>query len=240
LKFFTKVACKADKIMEIINVMKNLVSAIILSFSVLSFASAQGDSNSFSAIEGQIKNHANLMADACVSIKASNGAWGSGVIVSRTGLIFSAAHVYRSEGEKVTVYLGGSTGSASVVKYDRENDIAVLKLDQVTSINPAKVDRRDVIENGRTLVAAGHASGYNSERRSPLRVGFGFLARGKGMIYTTCRITAGDSGGPLYDESGALLGVHHTMDGKGKFSAHVPVVRFFQLWPELAKTVASV
>ncbi len=226
--------------MEIAVVMINRLSVIVFSFGFASLTSAQGDSESFATIEGRIKNHANLMADACVSVKASNGAWGSGVIVSRTGLIFSAAHVYRSEGEKVTVYLGGKTSLAEVVKYDRENDIAVLKLDHITTIDPAKVDRREVIENGRTLIAAGHASGYNSERRSPLRVGFGFLARGKGMIYTTCRITAGDSGGPLYDEVGALLGVHHTMDGNGKFSAHVPVKRFFQLWPELAKTVASV
>ena len=202
---------------------------------------ALGAEDSFAHLEGQIRSHADSMAEACVSIKTSNGAWGSGVIVSPTGMIFSAAHVYHCEGEKVTVFMNhGRRATAEVVRRDRRHDIAVLLFGGKRSkVLPAKVVGDEGIENGRALVAAGHASGFNSERRSPLRVGFGFLARGKSMIYTTCRITAGDSGGPLYDEAGVLRGVHHTMDGKGKFSAHVPVQRFFQIWPELAETVGN-
>ncbi|MDF1810646.1 MAG: serine protease [Verrucomicrobiales bacterium] len=219
--------------------MKNIATAVLIFLAT--FFSAGAQESDFSNIESHIKSHAESMADACVSIKAENGAWGSGVIVSRTGMIFSAAHVYGRLGETVTVFFNeGVTVSATVVKYDKEHDIAVLKLARNLPVVPAKVERGDRIENGKTLIAAGHASGFNAERRSPLRVGFGFLAQRRGMIYTTCRITAGDSGGPLYDEAGILRGVHHTMDVKGKFSAHVPVQRFFQLWPELAKMVATV
>lgn len=220
---------------EIIIVMKNLAYTILIFALFLNIAAA----NEFNRVEGSIQNHANSMAAACVSIKAANGAWGSGVIVSKSGIIFSAAHVYKNVGEKVTVYVSkGMTTTAKVVKLDSKHDIAVLNLYKRINISPAKVANRG-IEDGKTLVAAGHASGYNKERKSPLRIGFGFMESRKGMIYTTCRITAGDSGGPLYDESGNVYGVHHTMDGSGKFSAHVPVQRFFQLWPELAKSVIS-
>lgn len=241
MKIITFHGCNPDNLIEIIIVMKNIASAFITFSIFLNAASAQGDSNTFSNIEGQIKNNADSMAEACVSIKAANGAWGSGVIVSKTGMIFSAAHVYASKGETVTVFMSqGRRAAAQVVRYDRKHDIAVLKLTRSHEVTAAKVISNMGMENGKPLIAAGHASGFNSERRSPLRVGFGFLAQSKGMIYTTCRITAGDSGGPLYDEAGVLRGVHHTMDGKGKFSAHVPVQRFFQLWPELAQTVATV
>ncbi len=218
--------------------MKNIISATLILLAV-SIANVSGDD--WSNIEGNVQHHADSMAEACVSIQASNGAWGSGVIVSHDGLIFSAAHVYARLGERVKVYLTeGRVAAASVIKLDRQHDIAVLTMNGTAGIAPAKVVVKNAaIENGRTLVAAGHASGYNAERRSPLRVGFGFLEQRRGMIYSTCRITAGDSGGPLYDEAGVVYAVHHTMDGSGKFSSHVPVSRFFQLWPELARQVAA-
>lgn len=239
--FITIFSCSSENISNIIIVMKNMAYTILITALVLGAASAQEGNRNFGIIEGHIASHADSMAEACVSIKAANGAWGSGVIVSESGMIFSAAHVYRNIGEKVTVFLTrGRRAVAEVVRYDIGHDIAVLELLNEYQLTAAKVVGSRGIENGKTLVAAGHASGFNAERRSPLRVGFGFLAQSKGMIYTTCRITAGDSGGPLYDEAGVLRGVHHTMDGKGKFSSHVPVQRFFQLWPELAQTVATV
>ena len=224
---------------EIIIVMKNTVSAILAFVTFSSISALGAGEDTFSSIEGHIRSHAHSMADACVSVKAASGAWGSGVVVSESGMIFSAAHVYRGNGEQVTVFLkSGVRAKAQVVKHDTKHDIAVLKLEDEHKVTPAKIQGQGAIQTGKTLVAAGHASGFNAERRSPLRVGFGFHAVSRGMIYTTCRITAGDSGGPLYDEAGFVRGVHHTMDGKGKFSAHVPVQRFFQLWPELAKIVA--
>ena len=223
---------------EIIIVMKipTATALSIFLFSTIAFA------NEWSTIEGQINNNADSMADACVSIKADSGAWGSGVIVSQSGVIFSAAHVYKRVGESVTVYLskGQKRARAKVIKMDRKHDIAVLNLSSKIAVNPAKVVAKESVIMGKTMVAAGHASGYNKERKSPLRVGFGFHERRRGMIYTTCRITAGDSGGPLYNEDGAVCAVHHTMDGNGKFSAHVPVHRFFQLWPELSNSVPYV
>lgn len=191
-------------------------------------------------IEGNVQDNADSMADACVSVKAANGAWGSGVIVSHSGLVFSAAHVYGHLGEEVQIFLKDNrVAQAKVTKLDTKHDIAVLQIHGAIDIEPAKVVDANTIETGRTLIAAGHASGYNAERRSPLRVGFGFFERHSGMIYSTCRITAGDSGGPLYDEAGVVHAVHHTMDGSGKYSSHVPVVRFFELWPELARQVAK-
>lgn len=203
---------------------------------MLSFATAKD----WSSTEGRIQDHAHSMAEACVSIKAANGAWGSGVIVSQSGLIFSAAHVYRQAGEMVNVFLAkGEHVSAKVIKMDRNRDVAVLKLIETIRVQPVMINLQGGIANGETLVAAGHASGYNAERKSPLRIGFGFAANERDMIYSTCRITAGDSGGPLYDEAGRLCGVHHTMDGKGKFSAHIPVKCFFELWPDLARMIRT-
>lgn len=222
-------------------IMKLPLFIIITSVSLLTLTNGQENTGTFTSIEGQIQSNAKSMANACVSIQSTNGKWGSGVIVSETGLIFSAAHVYSELGEDVTVFMSnGNQTSASVILFDREFDIAVLKLDSSHQVIPAKVGDVSSIENGNTLIAAGHASGYNSERRSPLRVGFGFHAEQKGLIYTTCRITVGDSGGPLYDEVGVLRAIHHSMDGKGKYSSHVPVQRFFELWPELTETVATV
>ena len=196
------------------------------------------DSN-WSRIETKIQANAERMVDACVSVRAQSGAWGSGVLVNSSGLIFSAAHVYRVPGETVTVFLSRDRrAEATVLKMDQSHDVAVLQLlEAPAGIKPAPLCRTPKLSQGSTFVAAGHASGFDAERPSPLRVGFGFYALNKGKIYSTCRITAGDSGGPLYNETGVVQAIHHTMDGKGKYSAHIPVYRFFELWPELEKAV---
>lgn len=213
--------------------MKIVISAVLF-FASLNLVCA----NNFDSIQNSVQQSADTMSDACVSIKSKSGSWGSGVLVSRSGLIFSAAHVFAANGEKVTVYYNDKkTATARVIGFDKESDLAVLKLEQKSHIAPAFIKREKVPGEPITLVAVGHASGFNPERRSPTRVGFGFTIPKAGKIYSTCRITIGDSGGPLYDEDGNLCAIHNTMDSKGQYGLHTPIARFFQLWPKLEQAV---
>ena len=227
-----------------VEIMLNMIIKTVSATIVLGFLLNQNfaQCNQWEELETQIGKSAPKMAAACVSIRTANGGWGSGVIVNRVGLIFSAAHVYKKTGERVVVFLSkGRRTGASVLRMDAGLDIAVLKLDVPASgIEPARIDMESTkkFHAGSALIAAGHASGYRAERCSPLRVGFGFFEPGRGKIYSTCRITAGDSGGPLYDQSGSLRAIHHTMDRTGKFSAHIPVVSFFKKWPDLIRSLA--
>ncbi|MEO0416126.1 MAG: serine protease, partial [Verrucomicrobiota bacterium] len=193
----------------------------------------------WSELEGKVQASASQLSESCVSIRSAKGNWGSGVIVSKDGLIFSAAHVFTEEGETVELFTQtGISFAGKVVKLNTKHDLAVLKVQEPFAIEKTAILAKSGSgADASMLIAAGHASGYTKKRTTPIRVGFGFEHAASGLIYSTCRITAGDSGGPLFDEDGRLQAIHHTMDGGGKFSAHVPVQRFFQLWPELQKAV---
>ncbi len=194
-------------------------------------------------VEKQIQNCADMAIRCCVGLKTVDGAWGSGVIIAESGLILSSSHLFSlDEGSSVEVFChDGGSYPAKLIRVDRESDVALVKFDsfsppstsvavwESTSINSFPV-------SGSAFIAAGHASGYSSSYpAAPVRVGFGFVRQNDPMVFTTCSMTAGDSGGPLFDVEGNLRAIHKTMDADGKFSTHVPLSVILKQWPELTE-----
>ena len=191
-------------------------------------------------IEKQVQAQSKIAVASCVSLRTTKNALGSGVIVSEDGLILTSAHLFTPGESKAQVRChDGKTRVARVLNLDREIDIAWVRF---VSYSPKKSSiatlsfHQKTTKDGSTFLATGHASGgYSPDSpKSPLRVGFGFFRRSEGLIFTTCRITAGDSGGPLFDLEGNLRGIHRTMDAAGKFSSHVSIEKIKEHWPKIA------
>ena len=145
---------------------------------------------------------------------------GTGIILTSDGTILTNNHVIDGATSiEVTVESTGQTYSASVVGYDAAQDVAVLQLDGASGLTPATLDDDgdpavgDAVtsvgnaDGTGTLVAAtgsvsgldesitaGDASGGDSEQLS-------------GLIEVDAYVVAGDSGGPLLDADGEVVGV---------------------------------
>lgn len=144
---------------------------------------------------------------------------GSGFIVSEDGLILTNKHVVRDEKADYTVLTNdGKKYSAKVLARDPVQDLAIIKI-EAKGLKPARLGDSDTIKLGQTAIAIGNALG---EFRNTVSVGVisglarnivasgsgGFMERIEGVIQTDAAINQGNSGGPLLNLKGEVIGIN--------------------------------
>lgn len=137
---------------------------------------------------------------------------GSGFIVDRTGYILTNAHVV-DNAARITVKLdSGEEFTATVVGEDEETDLAVLKIDARRDLPFVKFGDSDKAEVGDWVLAVGSPFGLaksvtagiisQTRRETPYASAF------QRFIQTDAAINRGNSGGPLVNMDGEVIGVN--------------------------------
>ena len=154
-------------------------------------------------IERQILANVQQMRAATVGVRIGS-ATASGVIIEH-GFVITAAHAVREIGQSATVLLNdGTQRNAKVHGIDFAVDIALLKLNKPDGLSPVTLSPRDLKEP-ELVIAVGNPFGFDPKRPALVRLGYGV---GSDVIQSRCRLARGDSGGPLFDLQGRLIGVH--------------------------------
>ncbi len=162
--------------------------------------------------------------DVAASGQVRFGEIGSGVLISTDGKVMTAAHVVHAMDEIDVQFIGGETVPARVVSSEPAADLSLLQLDRV----PANVrvsrlaDSRSVRVGDQVLVvgapyglAYSLSVGYISARWPPNSVYPAFpLAE---FFQTDATINTGNSGGPLFNMAGDVIGIvsHNISKGGG-------------------------
>ena len=143
---------------------------------------------------------------------------GSGFVISDDGLILTNKHVVSDADAEYTVFTNdGKKYPAKVVAKDPNNDIAVLKVE--ATLPAAKLGDSDNLRLGQTTIAIGNALG---EFRNTVSVGvLSGLSRTvtasgagigvekiDGVLQTDAAINLGNSGGPLLNLRGEVIGIN--------------------------------
>ncbi len=134
---------------------------------------------------------------------------GSGVIVDRRGYIVTNQHVVDGEKELQVIYADGTRVSATVVGADSASDIAVLKVGgQVPAV--AQFGDSNSLQPGQVAIAIGSPLG---DFRGTVTVGVVSalnrrVGRNQGLIQTDAAINNGNSGGPLINAQGQVVGIN--------------------------------
>ncbi len=166
---------------------------------------------------------------AVVSIEATDGA-GSGVIVSKDGLVLTAAHVIGSSGKKMTVRLpNGERLPAISLGGSELSDAGMLKITKSGSWPFAKMAPRGSVSLGDWCFGLGHPGGFDQERGIVVRIGRVIGNRNETM-QTDSRLLGGDSGGPLFDFDGRVIAIHSRISKKPDENFHVPIESFLANW----------
>ena len=86
---------------------------------------------------------------------------------------------------------------------------------------------------GEWCVATGHPGGYQQDRPPVLRLGRVVLNRSS-FIQTDCPLVGGDSGGPLFDLQGKVIGINSRIGASVSWNFHVPIKSYSDHWDRFA------
>jgi len=144
---------------------------------------------------------------------------GSGIIVSSDGYVISNAHVTQDAHEVIVTLDGGQQYNASIIGQDELTDISLLKID-ITGFPHAPLGNSDELFVGEWAIAIGNPLGLFDVSNKPtatlgiisgLHMDFGLKESGsvyQDMIQTDASINQGNSGGPLVNSLGEVIGIN--------------------------------
>lgn len=183
-------------------------------------------------IQGQVQRVAKQAMPATVGLLIGPGA-GSGVIVSKDGLVLTAAHVIGKADRRARVLLpDGRRLRARTLGADHDIDAGMLQITDPPDDLPFLPVAAQRPEIGEWVVTLGQPGGTVADRSPPLRLGR-VLARGDDWMCTDCTLVGGDSGGPLINMRGEVLGVHSSIGAAIVHNFHIPVSEIKQNWDRL-------
>ncbi len=188
--------------------------------------------DSFLAIQRQVESIQPQLVKSTVLIRLFDGS-GSGVIVSPDGFVLTAGHVVEGrEGRRVTIGLSdGRSLPAIVVASNQQSDLGIVKISNVDGLPTSPLGDSSTLRRGEWVLATGHPLGPHAGRPPVLRIGrvqrvmggrFGHETR---SLSTDAPIISGDSGGPLFDLSGRVVGINSmiTTGERRMASIHVAI-----------------
>lgn len=190
------------------------------------------DGNSLNFEAGSIAEVANKVSDSVVSIttevrtqswfgtEQTSQAAGTGFILSESGYIMTNKHVVEdARTVNVTLNNGRTYKNVTIVGIDPLNDSAILKVDNPEDFKPVKIGDSKTVNVGQEVIVIGNALGeYSNSVTSGIVSGTGrelvasdssgnAYERLTDMLQTDAAINGGNSGGPLVNAAGEVIGI---------------------------------
>ncbi|PWJ25028.1 trypsin-like peptidase [Branchiibius hedensis] len=154
---------------------------------------------------------------------------GTGMVLTSTGLVLTNNHVVEdSDAIRVTIPSTGRTYVATVVGTNATDDVAVLKLANASGLSTVTLDDDHDLATGDTVTGVGNAGGTGSlvaasgtvtalDQQVTTQAEQGTPSESlTGLIETDAAIQSGDSGGPLLDDEGEVVGMDTAASATGR------------------------
>jgi S1-C subfamily serine protease len=167
---------------------------------------------------------AERMAPSVVSVRitAENGQGGvgqgagSGFVIAPDGFVITNHHVIEKASSVTVVFTDGRELSARVVGSDPSTDLALLRVPE-GGLVPVEIGRSESLRVGQLVIAIGNPLGFQSTVSTGVVSALGRSLRGQSgrlienIIQTDVALNPGNSGGPLVDSRGRVVGVNTAM-----------------------------
>lgn len=174
-----------------------------------------------------------MPAIVCITTKSANGT-GSGVIINKEGLILTAGHVTQATGKELDIiFPDGKHVKGTALGANYGSDAGLAKIDVPGDWPYVEMGDSNKLNLGDWCVAMGHPGGFNIDRKPPVRIGRVWRRDFEGGIFTDCTLIGGDSGGPLFDLEGKVIGIHSSINASAEHNRHIAVDTFVGDWDDL-------
>jgi S1-C subfamily serine protease len=144
-----------------------------------------------------------------------SGAVGTGVVIVDSGIILTALHVVTDAETVLVVFADGAESPAAVVARQPENDLAVLQAMVIPDdLIPATMAGSGTLQVGDEVAAVGHPFGVPNSLSAGVVSGLGRTYTSpdtgipmSGLIQFDAAVNPGNSGGPLINRDGEVVGI---------------------------------
>lgn len=160
---------------------------------------------------------------------------GSAFVIDSSGLLLTNNHVVQGA-KKVEVVLNKQRYAAKTVGADAKTDVALIKIASGEKIPALKLGNSDKLKTGSWVVAIGNPFGMENnltlgiisgkERQVPEAPDINFLQ-------TDAEIYPGNSGGPLVNLKGEVVGINTAIDENAQLSLAIPINKAKEVLPRL-------
>ena len=219
-------------------------------------SSLEANSDAGSAPAGEIEKVAQKLLPSVVQVNVAGGGQagsGTGIIISSDGQILTNNHVVESstDGGSITVaFNDGTNAKAEILGRDAVTDLAVIKAEGKSGLQPATLGNSADLKVGQAVVAIGSPFGLESTVTSGIisalnRPVASSDAGGSDQtvfpaIQTDAAINPGNSGGPLVDLEGRVIGINSAIRSNGTISSDAGSIGLgFAIPIDLAKNVSK-
>jgi len=186
------------------------------------------------AIERHVETLVARISPAVVAVEVGYGS-GSGVVISADGLVLTAGHVCGSPNRSVRfTFPDGKIARGKTLGLDRETDSGLMRITDRGPWPYAAMGDLQQARAGDWVLALGHPGGFDVRRSLVVRLGR-IIRFTPEALQTDCTISPGDSGGPLFDMQGRVIGIHSAISGSTAENFHVAIDNYYDAWDQLAQ-----
>lgn len=160
---------------------------------------------------------------------------GSAVVVSKEGLMLTVAHVGNKAGRDLLVqFPDGKRARGKTLGNYHGVDAGMARITDKGRWPYAEMGKSSRVKPGDWCVTMGYPISFSKGMKPPVRVGRVLQVTGTAIV-TDCPMMGGDSGGPIFDMDGRVIGQNSRTAGGITGNVHVPVNVYLTHWPRFLR-----
>lgn len=180
-----------------------------------------------------LERHVQAIIEKVSPATVSVGGGGSGVVINEEGYILTVAHVNQRAGRRVRItFADGSGAWGETLGNNHTLDAGLIKITSEGEFPYVEMAEASDQDPGEWCMAIGYPVSFGKGKQPASRLGR-ILSRDSGKLVSDCVIMGGDSGGPLFDLDGKVIGINSRVNGSLNSNIHVPVSVFKKDWDKM-------
>lgn len=160
----------------------------------------------------------------------------SGVLVRRDNesFVLCAAHVTMMADQRINITThAGKRLRGTSLGANHRSDVSLVRVDSKGDHPAVAIGKSGELKRGEWVLMLGHPSGKKPGHSAPARLGRVQRVPKTGYLVTDCTMQAGDSGGPLFDMQGRVVGINSRINSNLAMNMHGPIDALMGEWQDL-------